>query len=47
MEFCRADQTMVGHRRLNTDVAAIMERVVPLGGQLTDGPFRQVIVYSV
>lgn len=45
MELYRADHAMVGSRHLNTDVAAIMERFVTLGGQLADGPFSQVIVY--
>lgn len=45
MEFYRADHAMASRRHLNIDVAAIMEQVVTLGGQLTDGPLRKIIVY--
>lgn len=40
MELYRADHAMISGGHFRSHVTPIMERVVPLGGQLTDRPFR-------
>ena len=45
MEFYRADHTMISGGHFRSNVTPIMERVVLPGGQLTDRPLRQVVVY--
>ena len=45
MKLDRAYHAVVSGDHLHSFIAAVMEGVIPLDGQLPDGPFGKVIVY--
>ena len=45
MELYHADHAVISGGYFRFLVTPIMEQVVPLNGQLTDRPFRQIVVY--
>lgn len=45
MELYRTDHAVISDGHFRSNVTSIMERVVPLGGQLTDDPFGKIVVY--